>query len=108
MVVATNLGYPRIGPRRELKFALESFWSGKIDDAELLGRAAALRAANWLEQKQAGLGFVPVNDFSLYDHVLDTAVMFGAIPERYGPPTWPLSLRTYFAMARWRPDGRWA
>lgn len=97
--VAT-LGTPRIGPRRELKAALESFWSGKSDERTLLETAAGLRAANWARQKARGVTIVPSNDFSLYDHVLDTSVMVGAIPDIYGWTGGEVSLATYFAMAR--------
>lgn len=97
--VAT-LGTPRIGPRRELKLALESYWSGKSDQKTLLETAAALRAANWARQKALGVSVIPSNDFSLYDQVLDTSVMVGAIPEIYGWTGGPVSLDTYFAMAR--------
>jgi 5-methyltetrahydropteroyltriglutamate--homocysteine methyltransferase len=97
--VAT-LGTPRIGPRRELKLALESYWAGKSSEAELLDAAAGLRAANWARQKSLGVTVIPSNDFSLYDHVLDTSVMVGAIPEAYGWNGGPVALKTYFAMAR--------
>jgi 5-methyltetrahydropteroyltriglutamate--homocysteine methyltransferase len=95
-----TLGTPRIGPRRELKLALESYWAGKSSEAELLGAAAGLRAANWARQKSLGVTVIPSNDFSLYDHVLDTSVMVGAIPEAYGWKGGPVTLKTYFAMAR--------
>jgi 5-methyltetrahydropteroyltriglutamate--homocysteine methyltransferase len=97
--VAT-LGTPRIGPRRELKLALESYWAGKSSEIQLLEVAAGLRAANWARQKSLGATIIPSNDFSLYDHVLDTSVMVGAIPEVYGWTTGSVSLKTYFAMAR--------
>jgi 5-methyltetrahydropteroyltriglutamate--homocysteine methyltransferase len=97
--VAT-LGVPRIGPRRELKFALESVWAGKSDEKSLLETAAALRAANWARQKALGVTVIPSNDFSLYDRVLDTSVMVGAIPEIYGWKGGRVSLSTYFATAR--------
>ncbi|MCB4771035.1 5-methyltetrahydropteroyltriglutamate--homocysteine S-methyltransferase [Ancylobacter sp. Lp-2] len=100
MVPVSTLGTPRIGLRRELKAALESYWSGKIDQAALLDIAARLRAANWARQKALGVTNIPSNDFSLYDHVLDTAVMVGAIPEAYGWTDGPVPLDTYFAMAR--------
>ncbi len=99
LAVAT-LGTPRIGPRRELKAALESYWSGKSDEAVLLDAAAELRAANWARQKALGVTIIPSNDFSLYDHVLDTSVMVGAIPEVYGWKGGPVTPATYFAMAR--------
>jgi 5-methyltetrahydropteroyltriglutamate--homocysteine methyltransferase len=97
--VAT-LGTPRIGLRRELKLALESFWSGASDEKALVEATAGLRAANWARQKKFGVTVIPSNDFSLYDHVLDTSVMVGAIPEVYGWNGGPVSLATYFAMAR--------
>ncbi len=97
--VAT-LGTPRIGPRRELKFALESFWAGTSSEQTLLEAAAALRAANWARQKSHGVTVIPSNDFSLYDQVLDTSVMVGAIPEIYGWKGGAVPLATYFAMAR--------
>ncbi len=97
--VAT-LGAPRIGPRRELKIALENFWSGKSDEKALLETAAALRVANWARQHALGVTIIPSNDFSLYDQVLDTSVMVGAIPDIYGWKGGKVSLATYFAMAR--------
>ncbi len=96
----STLGTPRIGTRRELKLALESFWSGKSDETALIETVAALRAANWARQKALGVTVIPSNDFSLYDQVLDTSVMVGAIPEVYGWKGGNVSLETYFAMAR--------
>ncbi len=95
-----TLGTPRIGPRRELKAALESCWSGKSAEAALLEAAAGLRAANWARQKAKGITVIPSNDFSLYDQVLDTSAMVGAIPAIYGWKGGPVPLSTYFAMAR--------
>ncbi|MET3599646.1 5-methyltetrahydropteroyltriglutamate--homocysteine S-methyltransferase [Martelella mangrovi] len=95
-----SLGFPRIGARRELKFALESCWSGKSGAAELLDTAEHLRRKNWRLQQEKGIDVIPSNDFSLYDHVLDTAVMVGAIPQEYGWTGGDVSLETYFAMAR--------
>ena len=99
LAVAT-LGTPRIGPRRELKAALESYWSGTSDEATLLEAAAGLRAANWARQQALGISVIPSNDFSLYDQVLDTSVMVGAIPRIYGWEGGEVPLKTYFAMAR--------
>lgn len=99
-VTVATLGFPRIGPRRELKFALEKFWSGKTDAAELLEAASGLRTAAWARQKGLGADWVPSNDFSLYDHVLDTSVMLGAVPSRYATGAGEAELDTYFAMAR--------
>lgn len=93
------LGYPRIGSRRELKKACESFWAGYITEEELLKVGAAIRQQNWTLQKESGIDLVPSNDFSFYDQVLDTTLTVGAIPARYA------SLQNdrmalYFAMAR--------
>lgn len=107
-IPVATLGVPRIGRRRELKFALESYWAGESSQEELYAVAAKLRAENWLDQKALGVTIVPSNDFSLYDHVLDMAVMVGAIPSIYGWDGGGVSLDIYFAMARGsqgRPDG---
>jgi len=95
-----SLGTPRIGPRRELKFALESFWSGASDEKALIEAGAGLRAANWARQKKLGVSVIPSNDFSFYDQMLDASVMVGAIPEIYRWNGGPVPLATYFAMAR--------
>ncbi len=95
---ATVLGYPRIGPRRELKRALESFWRGRLDADELAAAAAEQRANGWRRLAGRGLESVPCNDFSYYDQVLDTAVLLGAVPSRYAGIADPLD--RYFAMAR--------
>ncbi len=100
MTTVTNLGFPRIGARRELKHALESYWRGQSDAAQLQASAAALRVRHWQLQRDAGVNVPPSNDFSLYDHVLDTAVLFDAIPARYRPLLERAPLEGYFAMAR--------
>ncbi|MEU6584057.1 5-methyltetrahydropteroyltriglutamate--homocysteine S-methyltransferase [Nocardia sp. NPDC046763] len=79
---ATVLGLPRIGPNRELKRAIESYWAGRIDAATLHDIAAGLRAAQLVRVRDAGLDSVPVGTFSYYDQVLDTAVLLGALPDR--------------------------
>jgi 5-methyltetrahydropteroyltriglutamate--homocysteine methyltransferase len=99
-IATSTLGFPRIGPRRELKIALERFWSGKSSAQSLLDDAKALRAAAWARQHGAGVTHIPSNDFSLYDHVLDTSAMVGNIPKIYGWSGGDISLDTYFAMAR--------
>jgi len=99
-VTIATLGFPRIGPRRELKFALEKYWSGQASESDLLETASALRTAAWARQKSLGADWLPSNDFSLYDHVLDTSLMLGAVPERYGVGDGEAGLQTYFAMAR--------
>ena len=104
-ISVATLGTPRIGPHRELKTALESFWSGKIDEASLVKTASQLRADNWARQKARGITVIPSNDFSFYDQVLDTSVMVGAIPQVYGWAGGPVSLATYFAMARGSQGG---
>jgi len=100
MIKATNLGFPRIGAHRELKRALESFWAGDRTEADLRAAGRDLRRTHWELQRDLGLDHIPSNDFSFYDHVLDTAVMVGAIPERFGVGDGPVDLNTYFALAR--------
>ena len=100
MAIATNLGFPRIGARRELKRAVEDYWAGRIDEDALHETARGLRRNAWLLQRGAGIEHIPSNDFSFYDHVLDTAAMLGAVPSRFGHDDGPVSLDTYFAMAR--------
>lgn len=100
MILAANLGYPRLGAKRELKWALESYWAGKTKAADLLQTAKELRLEHWKVQQAAGIDAIPSNDFSLYDHVLDTTMMVGAIPQRYSKLKNPTELDLYFAMAR--------
>jgi 5-methyltetrahydropteroyltriglutamate--homocysteine methyltransferase len=80
--------------------ALESYWSGAIDENALIDVGVGLRAANWARQKSLGITVMPSNDFSFYDQVLDTSVMVGAIPKVYGWKGGDVSFATYFAMAR--------
>jgi len=101
-VFSSCLGHPRIGAKRELKRALEAHWSGKSDAASLAAVAQELRREHWRAMKSAGIDIVPSNDFSLYDHVLDTAVLVGAVPERFRRIDEPLA--RYFAMARGMQD----
>jgi 5-methyltetrahydropteroyltriglutamate--homocysteine methyltransferase len=93
-----TLGFPRIGRDRELKKAVESHWRGEIDSKSLLTHCAALRSEHWRLQRDQGIDLVPVGDFSLYDHVLDAAVMLGCVPERFKSSMPPLE--AYFLMAR--------
>jgi 5-methyltetrahydropteroyltriglutamate--homocysteine methyltransferase len=95
-----TLGYPRIGRSRELKRATEGYWAGKVGSAELLATAEAIRRANWQTQRAAEIDLIPCNDFSLYDQVLDTVALVGAVPERYHWHGELVDLDTYFAMAR--------
>ncbi|MCE7004457.1 5-methyltetrahydropteroyltriglutamate--homocysteine S-methyltransferase [Kibdelosporangium philippinense] len=98
---STVLGYPRIGPRRELKRALEEYWAGEIEAPALRAVARDLRVSTWAELAASGLDSVPSNTFSYYDQVLDTAMLFDAIPQRYRD-LGLTGLDTYFAMARGR------
>lgn len=104
-----NLGYPRMGNHRELKKACEAYWAGKSSVQELLGTARSIRLHNWQLQQQAGMDVIPVNDFSLYDHVLDMCLTVSAIPERYHVLVEEKQLGEtdlYFAMARgYQKDG---
>jgi len=100
MTLAHNLGFPPLGAARELKRATEGYWSGKTSRADLLATAAGLRARHWTLQRDAGLDLVPVNDFSLYDRMLDAGALVGAVPARYGWSGGDVDLDTYFAMAR--------
>jgi 5-methyltetrahydropteroyltriglutamate--homocysteine methyltransferase len=102
MITTANLGYPRFGAKRELKRALESFWSGKSGVDELVEACRQLRRTHWQIQQQARLDVIPSNDFSFYDGVLDTIAMLGAVPDRYGWTDERVDFTTYFAMARGR------
>jgi 5-methyltetrahydropteroyltriglutamate--homocysteine methyltransferase len=95
---ATVTGSPRIGPRRELKRATEGYWAGRTSRSELEAVAATLRRDTWSDLVAAGLDSVPVNTFSYYDQMLDTAVLLGALPERV--QTIGDKLDRYFAAAR--------
>jgi 5-methyltetrahydropteroyltriglutamate--homocysteine methyltransferase len=104
-----NLGYPRIGGRRELKKACENYWAGKITLTDLQQTGKQIRLHNWRLQQAAGIDLIPTNDFSYYDHVLDTSAMLGNIPSRFLPlvqerkKSFPT---LYFAMARgYQKDG---
>ncbi len=99
-VIASNLGFPRMGVHRELKKSLESYWAGRASAVELEDTAAGLRERHWQLQAGFGIDHVPSGDFSLYDHVLDTAVTVGVVAERYQVGPGPSSLDRYFAMAR--------
>jgi 5-methyltetrahydropteroyltriglutamate--homocysteine methyltransferase len=105
MAIAGNLGYPRLGAKRELKWALEGYWSGKISAVDLREAGKELRLANWEIQQAAGIEVIPSNDFSFYDHVLDTTFMVGAIPQRYAQLQNPTDIDLYFAMARGTQQG---
>lgn len=110
MLITNNLGYPRVGPFRELKKASEAYWAGKISAEELLEAAKSIRENNWKTQKEAGIDLIPSNDFSFYDQVLDLSLTVGAIPARYNSLADKIdgnySLDLYFAAARgFQQDG---
>ena len=100
MVTTHNLGFPRIGARRELKSALEGYWQGKLSEAELYETGKALRARHWQAQQEAGLTYIPVGDFAWYDHMLNMTALLGAAPARFGFNSPALTLEQYFALAR--------
>ena len=102
-ILTSNLGYPRIGKGRELKKALEGYWQDKISEDELKETALNLQVENWGYQREIGIDLIPVNDFSLYDHMLDMATMFGFIPKRFKyKEKAPVPLSLYFTLARGR------
>ncbi|KAM0909545.1 hypothetical protein ACQ4PT_014752 [Festuca glaucescens] len=94
------VGYPRMGPKRELKFALESFWDKKSSAEDLEKVATDLRASIWKQMSEAGIKYIPSNTFSYYDQVLDTTAMLGAVPDRYSWTGGEIGHDTYFSMAR--------
>ena len=105
MAQSNNLGYPRIGKNRELKRVIERYWSGKASASDVESTALEIRQAALNVQKDAGIDWIPCNDFTLYDHILDTACLWGLVPERFGHTQGnEVSLDTYFAMARGNDD----
>ncbi|GAA1776128.1 5-methyltetrahydropteroyltriglutamate--homocysteine S-methyltransferase [Streptomonospora arabica] len=109
MMPTTVHGYPRIGGDRELKRACESYWDGRSSAADLDAVAARLRRGVWESLRDAGIGAIPSNTFSYYDHVLDAAVLFGLVPERFraafeAAEDRESELAAYFAMARGTGD----
>lgn len=97
MPVKTSVtGFPRIGKQRELKFASEKFFKNEITAEELEKTASAIREYGWKKQLESGITFIPSNDFSFYDNMLDTAFLLGAVPERY-TELGLSQLETYFA-----------
>ena len=104
MTLTHILGYPRIGPRRELKLALESFWRHECDEAHLLGVADTLKQQRWLAQQAAGLSCVTAGDFALYDPMLTQAALLGALPTRFNFDPAALTLQQYFELARGNAD----
>ena len=102
--LAASLGFPRVGAFRELKKAVENYWknSSTQQDSreELLNAAKEIRKNNWLAQKNAGINFIPSNDFTFYDHILSLIAATGAVPERFNFSGDKVDLDLFFAMAR--------
>jgi 5-methyltetrahydropteroyltriglutamate--homocysteine methyltransferase len=96
MATTHNLGFPRIGKNRELKFALESYWRGDSSQQDLLQKGQTLRHNHWQQQRQ--LDYLPVGDFSFYDQVLDTSALLGNLPARADEQA--NDLDRYFQVAR--------
>ena len=95
------IGFPRIGEKRELKKVLEDYWAKKVDFSEVKYVAENLRKRHWTYQKEAKIDFIASNDFSLYDNMLDTTILLGAIPKRFQHLK---DEELYFAMARGNQD----
>ncbi|CAH1198791.1 5-methyltetrahydropteroyltriglutamate--homocysteine S-methyltransferase [Paenibacillus sp. JJ-223] len=104
MTKSSVLGYPRIGADREWKKALEAFWAGKLEETEFLQRLQDIRLDHLRKQQAKGVDLIPVNDFSFYDHILDTAVMFGIVPKRFSYDGGAVPLSVYYGIARGTKD----
>lgn len=100
MALTHNLGFPRIGARRELKKALEAYWRSEINNVQLQAIAAELRKRHWILQRDSGIDLIPVGDFALYDQMLSMSALLGAVPARFNTGTNEVGLDLYFAMAR--------
>ncbi|HHL2501785.1 TPA: 5-methyltetrahydropteroyltriglutamate--homocysteine S-methyltransferase [Yersinia enterocolitica] len=101
-----TLGFPRVGLKRELKKAQESYWAGNSTQEELLNVGRELRARHWQQQQEAGVDLVPVGDFAWYDHVLTTSLLLGNVPERHQNADGSIDLDTLFRIGRGRaPTG---
>ncbi|MFC0116642.1 5-methyltetrahydropteroyltriglutamate--homocysteine S-methyltransferase [Pseudoalteromonas xiamenensis] len=106
MALIHNLGFPRIGKRRELKFAIEAYWEGKLSQQALLAKGYEIRKENWALQAHSGIELLPVGDFAWYDHVLNTALMLDVIPKRHRQETKDVDIDTLFRIGRGRaPSG---
>lgn len=108
MTIIHNLGFPRIGAKRELKFAQEAYWAGNIDAAELERIGKELRERHWQLQADAGVDLIPVGDFAWYDQILEWTCLLGVIPARFEQDdNAPVDLDTLFRVARGRaPSGK--
>jgi 5-methyltetrahydropteroyltriglutamate--homocysteine methyltransferase len=98
--IAHNLGFPRIGEKRELKKATEAYWQGKLSRTDLEEVGREIRRRNWAVQKDAGIDLIPSNDFSFYDQMLDLTCLVGNVPARFGWGGGDVDLDTRFAIAR--------
>ncbi|UMO87391.1 5-methyltetrahydropteroyltriglutamate--homocysteine S-methyltransferase [Pectobacterium sp. PL64] len=106
-IVNHTLGFPRVGLRRELKKAQESYWAGNATQEELLTVGRELRARHWQQQKDAGVDLLPVGDFAWYDHVLTTSLLLGNVPARHQNEDGSVDLDTLFRIGRGRaPTGK--
>jgi 5-methyltetrahydropteroyltriglutamate--homocysteine methyltransferase len=104
MALTHNLGFPRIGARRELKQALEAYWRGDINEERLHTTAAELRRQHWIVQRETGIDLIPAGDFALYDQMLNMTALLGAAPARFNAGSEEIGLDMYFAMARGTPS----
>ena len=105
-IINHTLGFPRVGLRRELKKAQESYWAGNTSREELLAVGRELRARHWEQQKQAGIDLLPVGDFAWYDHVLTTSLWLGNVPARHQNKDGSVDIDTLFRIGRGRaPTG---
>lgn len=95
-----TLGYPRMGEFRELKKAVEAYWKGDVSETELNDVAKVIRKRNWQHQKDNGIAYIPSNDFSFYDQILDLSCALGNVPERFDYSGGLIDLKTYFNIAR--------
>src|SRR5699024_4338874 len=103
-IISSNIGYPRIGEKREWKRSLENYWDGQISERELIEQTTEIRLNNLKKQEELGIDLIPVGDFSLYDHVLDTSITFGVVPTRFNYDGGEVDIDTYFNIARGSDD----
>ncbi|SEM63580.1 methionine synthase (B12-independent) [Paenibacillus sp. cl141a] len=104
MAKSSVLGYPRIGADREWKKALEAFWAGKLEESEFHEQLREIRLNHLRKQQESGIDLIAVNDFSYYDHILDTATMFGIVPKRFPYKGGIVPLSVYYGIARGTKD----
>ena len=100
-----SLGYPRIGAKRELKRATEAYWKGDLTLEELLATGKTIRETNWKKQESAGIGLIPINDFSFYDQMLDMSCLLGNVPARFKWTGGKTDVDTVFTVARGTQGG---